>query len=865
MKKHIMRLLAVMILTVCLTAGWFAKAPGRAEAATQTRVVIDKDMLRNAIKGTSGITKIVVSDEAFGGGGGTASWLSADSTDGRAMAMISGTTFTICPSKGGVTLALEGDCTELFSVTTYNQQGSTALDNLTTVDLRGLDTSGVTSFRGLFEAGWGYSSKLKSVNMKNLNFSSLTDTSRMFCNCSVLTTVTFSGTDWSHVMTTQEMFNNCALLAESPLKQVNFSSLTNAEGMFWACGITSFSFSGWNIGQLTTLKGFLRDCTALRSVEMTGINPASVTTYENMFQGCTNLVSVDISGFAPKSAASMESMFHGCSSLKTMDFSDVDLSGVNSFKNLFNGCTALTSVTFGNHATDLLKYTGGMFNGCINLKSIDLSHFTTPKLQEMDYMFQDCDSLTRVDLHNFTSGKLTTMQRMFLDCDNLQYVNLSGLTRNEKASKTIYAEAMFKFCPKLETVVLWKLEPDGIATGDGRDQFFGTFGEEPHTDNVCLTHICMNNDDLMKSFFNSIYGVDPSTLGVGGHTFNLGVCTACGMCVATMGGGSHPFGNGGICPVCHICRGVYENGHHNMVDGVCTYCGYTEVDTVMYGSVSLGANLSVNLYFVFPDTILTDSGAYLQLTLPGGVVKTLPISSLTTEQYNNKACKKAVYQIAAKEMADKVTVKVFNGSGESTFSKTVTVKKYAETIISGSKFTEEEKQLARAMLNYGANAQKYFSYKTSALANATYPDELPTDAAVLSGTADFGTHVDDHGAKGVVFEGCSLLLKDEITIRYWFSFDSSVNANKRSTYINNMQLTASGNKYYYESYALPVRNWGEYCLSAGDQFVVSYSPICFVRDSITFSGNEDLKNLVKSMYVYWQAAQAYVQAQQTQQ
>lgn len=112
--------------------------------------------------------------------------------------------------------------------------------------------------------------------------------------------------------------------------------------------------------------------------------------------------------------------------------------------------------------------------------------------------------------------------------------------------------------------------------------------------------------------------------------------------------------------------------------------------------------------------------------------------------------------LVAKNMADTITVAIYNGDGTPASNSRVTsIKGYAENYIENNAESNDEKTAAWVtafvdMLNYGAEAQKHFNYSANNLANASISDyqkyatvndvELKKDA-VVSG-AVYGANLD---------------------------------------------------------------------------------------------------------------------------
>ena len=83
-------------------------------------------------------------------------------------------------------------------------------------------------------------------------------------------------------------------------------------------------------------------------------------------------------------------------------------------------------------------------------------------------------------------------------------------------------------------------------------------------------------------------------------------------------------------------------------------------------------------------------------------------------------------------------------NGTASKSYEYTVKEYAEAVIAGE-FAEAVKNVAKAMLNYGAAAQVYFGYNTEKLASDNYAEAIAQvtsndiSAVTITGTAPAGT------------------------------------------------------------------------------------------------------------------------------
>ena len=210
--------------------------------------------------------------------------------------------------------------------------------------------------------------------------------------------------------------------------------------------------------------------------------------------------------------------------------------------------------------------------------------------------------------------------------------------------------------------------------------------------------------------------------------------------------------------------------------------------------------------------------------------------------------------LAAAQMTDVITLQPVAGSVTGT-AKQYTVRQYAEVILKGG-YAEPVKNLAQAMLNYGAGAQVYFDYNNTAeqLANKGYENDavvtLPEELAI----------VNEGATEGVRFYGASLSFRDRIALRYYFTGDISsmtVNAGEKAYTVGQkdglsyVELADINPQDYATVYTVTVGE-GENPLSVG------YSAMHYISRMGT-RGSEDLVNLLKALLAYHGAAISYLE------
>ncbi len=105
------------------------------------------------------------------------------------------------------------------------------LSNLYSADLRGFDTSEVSSFNQLFSS----CNNLTTVNMSGLKTAKVTDMYRLFGGCSKLDSIDLKGIDTANVTDFGEMFSYCENLGSLDISSFDTSKATSMRSMFSGC------------------------------------------------------------------------------------------------------------------------------------------------------------------------------------------------------------------------------------------------------------------------------------------------------------------------------------------------------------------------------------------------------------------------------------------------------------------------------------------------------------------------------------------------------------------------------------------------------------------------------------------------------
>ena len=298
------------------------------------------------------------------------------------------------------------------------------LDNVSFLDLSGLDTSNMTSMSG------------------------------MFYNSKSLTNIDLSGFDTSKVVTMANMFEGCTNLKDLDVSNFKTSNVIYMAGMFENCSnIENLDLSNFDTSKVTEMGtkssssgGMFHGCTNLKSLNLSNFDTSNVVLMGNMFSGCASLESLNLSSFDTSNIEHMGYMFNACSSLKSLDLSNFNTSRVVDMTRMFTRCYELSELNITSFDTSKVTSMDSMFLGCTSLKEINVSNFNTSKVTRMGDMFESCNSLSKLDLSNFDTHNVKIMYYMFNMNTNLKTIYVSDKWDTSNVTESI---AMFQRCTSL--------------------------------------------------------------------------------------------------------------------------------------------------------------------------------------------------------------------------------------------------------------------------------------------------------------------------------------------------------------------------------------------------------------------------------
>ena len=175
------------------------------------------------------------------------------------------------------------------------------LDNVSTLDLSGLDTSNMTSM------------------------------SRMFYNSTSLTNIDLSGFDTSKVVNMANMFSGCNSLETVDLSNFNTSKVTDMANMFYNCtSLNKINLSSFDTDNVIYMQGMFYNLDNMPSINLSNFNTAKVINMNIMFAH-SGFINLDLSNFNTDKLLNINSMFAWDNSLKYIDFSGANFLNITEY------------------------------------------------------------------------------------------------------------------------------------------------------------------------------------------------------------------------------------------------------------------------------------------------------------------------------------------------------------------------------------------------------------------------------------------------------------------------------------------------------------------------------------------------------
>ena len=159
---------------------------------------------------------------------------------------------------------------------------------------------------------------ITKVDLKNFEFSGITNMNDMFSGCTNLKNIEFSNEKIKNVKNISYMFNHCINLEEINLSTFDTENVTSMAGMFQHCeNLKKINLENFQTNEVTQLSCMFNNCYNLSTITFSNnFSIYRVILMPWMFYGCENLEIIDLSAFQIINLKDMTDMFEGCDKLK---------------------------------------------------------------------------------------------------------------------------------------------------------------------------------------------------------------------------------------------------------------------------------------------------------------------------------------------------------------------------------------------------------------------------------------------------------------------------------------------------------------------------------------------------------------------
>ena len=288
----------------------------------------------------------------------------------------------------------------------------------------------------------------------------------------------------------------------------------------------------------------------------------------------------------------------------------------------------------------------------------------------------------------------------------------------------------------------------------------------------------------------------------------------------------HNYSSKGTCTIC----GAFKNGIGEHLDGY---------------SLSLDGNIGVNFFMELDKSVIADENAYMKFRLPNGKTSVVLVGDAKQQTVSGTTYYVFSCEVAAKEMNETITAQIITSDKKGKIYE-YSVADYIQYIRDNpTEFDEKTLSLVNAMAGYGDYAKAYFN-------NENLDANTEMDAVTADTLASFDKQISGNLPEGITYYGSSLLLESNTTMRHYFKV-------AEGTDVSALSFSGSKSNYYYIDIPnISAEKLGTIQNVTIGNCTISYSPMSYAYAVLSSKNtSESLKNLVKSLYLYEQAAEAY--------
>ena len=272
-------------------------------------------------------------------------------------------------------------------------------------------------------------------------------------------------------------------------------------------------------------------------------------------------------------------------------------------------------------------------------------------------------------------------------------------------------------------------------------------------------------------------------------------------------------------------------------------------ECLLYGeNVALDGTINFNVYIAAaPDC------TNWQLKIALGNADSTTFKADDAKKIGNDLYKFTI-AVAPKDISNTFNMKLLDSNSNEMANSISSVKVYLRQIIKNPEF-ESQHSIAQALLDYGNAAKAYFDE------NGTVE---PVEGVTADDLKDYSMNFNSSNMpEGVEYVGSTLLLNHATTLRHYFKFSDSVTP--RGFKINDSsaepkQFEGDSSIYYIDTDPIIASelSYNQTISINGNVIMSNCSVLTYAKSVLDDKdSSENLKNLVKTIYNYHQAATAY--------
>lgn len=352
---------------------------------------------------------------------------------------------------------------------------------------------------------------LTELDIKNLNFASITNLSYMFSNCKSMKIIDLTGIETPKITNVDNMFSYCSSLEDIIFDKFNTSLVTTMVGFLLGCSSLTKLPTGLNqldFSKVKTANGFFSGCSGFENLDASSLSFPLNTTLVSFFYNCSGAKRIKLPVFASAKITTMNSAFYGCDSLEEIDWNGLDTSSVTNIASLFASESTdttiegkmhldLSNINFSKATTRTTMFRNNKCARTVNLACFDGVTFTSTQL---DYWFQKATSLVEIDLTPIhTSTSTTSFRQLFEGCIRLKkIIGLENFVTSGVNNNGYGMYHLFYGCTALEEVDLSGLDTSSLSNNTNSSYIessglCGMFQGCESLKNIDISHFVITN------------------------------------------------------------------------------------------------------------------------------------------------------------------------------------------------------------------------------------------------------------------------------------------------------------------------------------------------------------------------------------